>query len=74
MQYIQSYFLNGTLPAEGVVCPVTGPIFSPPQPSNDTGADGVRSTRDLATREDKDKVIIVALERLRQSFRLRSPF
>ncbi|KAF4574323.1 hypothetical protein EYR40_005957 [Pleurotus pulmonarius] len=64
VQYIQSYFVNGTLPAEGLVCPVTRPIFSPPRPLNNTGADGIRSTRDLAMRQDKDNAIVVALERL----------
>ncbi|KDQ28679.1 hypothetical protein PLEOSDRAFT_1111900 [Pleurotus ostreatus PC15] len=67
VQHIQSYLLNGTLPAEGVVCPVTGPIFSASQTSNDT-------TRGLAGRQEADQDIIRALERLRQSFRLRPLF
>ena len=28
MKYIQAYLVNGTLPAEGTVCPVLGPPFN----------------------------------------------
>jgi hypothetical protein len=33
MKYIQAYLVNGTLPAEGTVCPVLGPPFNATGPS-----------------------------------------
>ena len=33
MKYIQAYLVNGTLPAEGTVCPVSGPPFNTTGPN-----------------------------------------
>ncbi|KAF4574326.1 hypothetical protein EYR40_005954 [Pleurotus pulmonarius] len=75
IQHIRSYFLNGTLPAEGVVCPVIGPIFAAANASG-TAVDGPRITRDLASRkrEGDEQDIVDALKRLRHSFRVPTPF
>lgn len=64
------------MPAEGIVCPVIGPIFSAQQSSNDTSVDGPRIPRDMATQkpEDGDEYVIQALESLRQTFRVPPPF
>ncbi|KAF4600398.1 hypothetical protein EYR38_005023 [Pleurotus pulmonarius] len=61
--HVREYFLNGTLPAEGVVCPVDGPIFSAQK----------ASTLEARQVEGEDQILQV-LERLRQTFRVASPF
>ncbi|KAF4574316.1 hypothetical protein EYR36_005649 [Pleurotus pulmonarius] len=61
--HVREYFLNGTLPAEGVVCPVDGPIFSAQK----------ASTLEARQVEGEDQ-ILQALERLRQTFRVAPPF
>lgn len=63
VQHVRDYFFNGTLPAEGVVCPVDSPIFSAQKPS----------TLEARQVEGEDQ-IRQALERLRQTFRVASPF
>lgn len=63
VRYVRDYFTNGTLPAEGVVCPVDSPIFSAQK----------SSTLEARQPEGKDQ-ILQALEQLRQTFRVASPF
>ncbi len=61
--HVREYFLNGTLPAEGVVCPVDGPIFS-----------AQKSSTLEARQVEGEGQILQVLERLRQTFRVASPF
>ncbi|KAL4259938.1 Serine protease/Carboxylesterase S33 [Pleurotus pulmonarius] len=69
--FVQAYFMNGTLPDEGVVCPVTQPIFSG-QPVG--GVVGSTKRRDLEVKEEKDEELVRALTRLRENFRVPTPF
>ncbi len=62
--------MNGTLPDEGVVCPVIQPIFSG-QPVDIGGVLGPQERRALG--EEKDEDLIQALARLRENFRVPTP-
>ena len=55
LKYAQAYLVNGTLPAEGTVCPVLGP----PLPALNTNEFLV--TRDKASDLVEDRVVIDAM-------------
>ncbi|KAF4602732.1 hypothetical protein EYR40_005949 [Pleurotus pulmonarius] len=70
-KFIRAYFMNGTLPNEGVVCPVDVPIF----------LEQSLGTRDHTMRRavgvnlgGKDEDIVQAIAHLRESFRVPLPF
>ncbi|KAL0057897.1 hypothetical protein AAF712_015446 [Marasmius tenuissimus] len=54
-QAIRAYFVNGTLPEEGTVCPMDGSPFDDPETAS------ANSKRELGSEEDK---IYKALHRL----------
>ncbi|KAF7433702.1 hypothetical protein PC9H_005665 [Pleurotus ostreatus] len=68
-KFVRAYFMNGTLPDEGVVCPVDGPIFT----GQSVGAADPSVRRALGV-DEKDGDIVQALARLRRSFRVPLPF
>lgn len=66
--------MNGTLPDEGVVCPVTQPIFSE-QPADIGGVLGPQKRQDLGVKEEgRDEDLVRALAHLRENFRVPTPF
>ncbi|KAF4596829.1 hypothetical protein EYR40_007482 [Pleurotus pulmonarius] len=74
-RYVRDYFVNGTMPAEGIVCPVLAPVFSGQPSSNGTGVNGPRIPREVANKEpEDDQEIAEVLQRLRENFRVPSPF
>ncbi|KAL4259934.1 Serine protease/Carboxylesterase S33 [Pleurotus pulmonarius] len=75
--FVRGYFMNGTLPDEGVVCPVIQPIFSG-QPVDIGGVLGPQKRSPSASfsggTEEKDEDLVQALAHLRQNFRVPTPF
>lgn len=68
--------MHGTLPEEGIVCPVDSPIFPPPQSRGAVGVDSEVAQQPLGKAKvpiPNDPEIGDALERLRKSFRMPSP-
>ncbi|KAF7433706.1 hypothetical protein PC9H_005669 [Pleurotus ostreatus] len=72
--FVRAYFANGTLPDEGVVCSVIQPIFSG-QPVDIGGVLGPQKRQAFGEEsEAKDEDLVQALARLRQNFRVPTPF
>ncbi|KDQ28686.1 hypothetical protein PLEOSDRAFT_1111906 [Pleurotus ostreatus PC15] len=72
--FVRAYFANGTLPDEGVVCSVIQPIFSG-KPVDIGGVLGPQKRQALGEEsEAKDEDLVQALARLRQNFRVPTPF
>ncbi|KAF9489054.1 hypothetical protein BDN71DRAFT_1456595 [Pleurotus eryngii] len=73
-RYIRDYFMHGTLPKEGIVCPVDSPIFPQPQPraAVDAGAPQQPLGKGRGP-VPSDPEMSDVLERLRKSFRVPSP-
>ncbi|KAG9219624.1 hypothetical protein CCMSSC00406_0006054 [Pleurotus cornucopiae] len=75
-RYIRDYFMHGTLPREGIVCPVDSPIFPQPQLSTSVNAESEAPQQPLGKGKGpvpSDPEMGDVLERLRKSFRVPSP-
>ena len=68
--------MHGTLPEEGIVCPVDSPIFPPSQSPKAVDAESEATQQPLekgSVLVPNDPEIGDVLERLRKSFRVPSP-